>query len=293
MAEALSSPALTKAGRKSRKRLPYVAMAMALVAYFGVVFIYPLLMLLARSVGFPNGLDLSGFREIFADSSALLTFRVTLEISIITTIVCPVLAYPLALLMTLCGPTVRRVYMVFLIVPFLTSVLIRMFGWIALLSPIGAIPKLLGMVGLGDTPLLYNRFGVIIGMTYALLPYAVFTIYGVMKSIDMTLLRASRSLGAGTWPTFRRILLPLTMPGVAAAAILVFVLSLGYFVTPRLMGGPGDQTIASLIETKMELSPNIPVVVALSLVLLIVVGLGFVIASRLIGFRNLIERRGA
>ncbi len=282
-----------KARRKNTKKLVYVAMALVLVVYFGAIFVYPLLALIARSVGLPYDLDLSSFQEIFADSSAALSFKVTLEISVISTMVCLLLGYPLALLMTLSGPGMRRIYMVFLIVPFLTSVLIRMFGWIALLSPIGAIPKLLGLIGLGDATLLYNRFGVIVGMTYALLPYAVFTIYGIMRSIDMTLLRASRSLGAGMWPTFWRILLPLTLPGVVAAGILVFVLSLGYFVTPRLMGGPSDQTIASIIESKMALSPDFPVVVALSLVLLVVVGLGFAIASRLVGFRNLIERRGS
>jgi putative spermidine/putrescine transport system permease protein len=216
-----------------------------------------------------------------------------MEISVVSTIVCLVLAYPLALLMTLCGPGTRRIYMMFLIVPFLTSVLIRMFGWIALLSPIGAIPTMLQAIGLNDVALLYNRFGVIVGMTYALLPYAVFTIYGAMRSIDMTLLRASRSLGANGWATFRRVLLPLTMPGLIAAGILTFVLSLGYFVTPRLMGGPRDQTLASVIENKMELSHDIPIVVALSLALLTLVGIGFAIASRLVGFRSLIERRGA
>jgi len=132
---------------------------------------------------------------------------------------------------------------------------------------------------------------VLIGMTYALLPYMVLTLFSVMRGIDRNLLQAAYNLGAGDWQVFRRVFLPLSLPGVVGGALLVFILALGYFITPRLMGGDADQMVAMVIENQVENALNWSFAAAMAVVLLIVTLLGFVLYNRLVGLRTLFESK--
>jgi ABC-type spermidine/putrescine transport system permease subunit I len=148
------------------------------------------------------------------------------------------------------GPVLRRVLLAFVLLPFWTAVLIKNFAWAALLQDNGIVNTLLQQSGLIASPLtlLHNRLAVIIGMVHYVLPYATFPIFNAMQAIDGRIERAARSLGAGSASVIWLIVLPLTLPGILSAAVLVFVVSIGFFITPVILGAPSDMMIANLVN---------------------------------------------
>jgi len=174
----------------------------------------------------------------------------TLIISTVTTIIALLLAYVLAAGLWRATPLWRRVLLAFVLLPFWTAVLIKNFAWAALLQDNGIVNTLLLQSGLIDAPatLLHNRFAVIVGMVHYVLPYATFPIFNAMQAIDGRIERAARSLGAGAGSVLRLIILPLTLPGILSAAVLVFVVSIGFFITPVILGAPSDMMIANLVN---------------------------------------------
>jgi len=242
------------------------------IALYSLVLFYPLVGLLTRSVR-----DTDGAGNTFDNYAHLFTtplFRQVLEntftVSLIVTIVCLVLGYPVAYVLFLSGSSLRKLLLALLLIPMLTSVLVRSFAWIALLAQGGPVNDLITSLGLasGPVPLLYNRTGVLIGMVNVMLPYAVLPMFGVMVGIDRQLLNAAGSLGAAPLRTFWKVFFPLTVPGVAAGALLCFVLSLGFYLTPALLGGRTDTMIAQLIETEVKNLGAFEVASALSIVLM-------------------------
>jgi putative spermidine/putrescine transport system permease protein len=162
-----------------------------------------------------------------------------------------------------------------------------------LLGRNGIVNQYLIALGLTDKPLalLYNQAGVVIGMSYVLLPYMVLTVYSVMRGIDPGLVRAAHSLGASRFQAFRRVFLPLSLPGIAGGTLLVFILSLGFFITPALMGGPGDVMIAMLIEREVEITLNWSFASALAVVLLALTLVGFLGYNRIVRLERIFEGR--
>ncbi len=158
------------------------------------------------------------------------------------------------------------------VVPYFTSVIVRTYSWMVLLGRTGLVNQALQGLGLIDAPLrlLYNQMGIVIGMAYVLLPYMVLTLYAAMRSIDGNLLRAARGMGASGPMIFWRIYLPLSLHGVISGALIVFILSIGFFVTPALMGGPSDVMIAMLIERSVEITLDWQGAAVMSLLLLAV-----------------------
>jgi putative spermidine/putrescine transport system permease protein len=184
--------------------------------------------------------------------------------------------------------------MIVVVLPFFTSVIVRTYAWMVLLGRTGLVNQSLTALGLapGPLPLLYNQAGVLVGMTYVLLPYMVLTLYSVMRGIDGALIRAAYGLGASRLQVFRRIFLPLSLPGVAGGTLLVFILSLGFFITPALMGGPADMMIAMLIEREVEITLNWAFASALAVILLALTLVGFVGYNRIIRLDRIFEARG-
>jgi ABC-type spermidine/putrescine transport system permease subunit I len=174
----------------------------------------------------------------------------TLVISAMTTAIALIMAYVLAAGLWRAGPTLRRVLLAFVLLPFWTAVLIKNFAWAALLQDNGLVNTLLQESGLTSAPvtLLHNRFAVIVGMVHYVLPYAVFPIFNAMLAIDSNIERAARSLGANTGSVIWLVVFPLTLPGVYSAAVLVFVVSVGFFITPVILGAPSDMMIANLVK---------------------------------------------
>lgn len=198
------------------------------------------------------------------------TFWNTAKVSALTTLACLILAYPTAYFLSSLRPAVRQALLLFVVVPFLLSILIRNYAWILILQTNGGINRILLELGLIQKPLdlMYNQVGVLIGMTNILLPYMVFPLLSALMAIPAELKDASASLGANPLKTFFRVTVPLSLPGVTAGSLLVFIVSLGYFVTPALLGGPKQMMISNLIEFHVQQVLNWPFAFSLANVLL-------------------------
>jgi ABC-type spermidine/putrescine transport system permease subunit I len=197
----------------------------------------------------------------------------TVVISLITTAVALVLGYVLAAALWRAGPGWRKFLLAIVLLPFWTAVLIKNFAWASLLQDNGAINAMLQSLGITHAPvtLLHNRLAVIIGMVHYVLPYAVFPINNAMQAIDRRLEQAARSLGATAPSVLWRIILPLTMPGVVSAGLLVFIVSCGFYITPVILGAPSDMMAANLVDYYVHVSVNFGNAAALSVLILLAV----------------------
>ena len=234
------------------------------------VYLYPLGKLVVLSLGAPVGA--AAYAKLLHNDLFLVILARTFRISAIVTVVCLVAAYPLAYLLTRLSARAATVVMIAVLLPFWTSILVRTYAWMVLLQQNGLINKLLVGLGIVAEPLrlMYNEVGVTIGMVQILLPFAVLPIYASLHTIDPRLHLAARILGAGAWQRFWQVTLPLSLPGVGAAAILVFVQGLGYFVTPALLGGSRVITLAMFMESQVLEVLNWQLASAMAMVLLVV-----------------------
>ena len=219
-------------------------------------------------------------------TSALVT---TNWISALVTALTLVIGYPIAYY--LANNTGWRFALVLfcIIVPYFTSVIVRTYSWMVLLGRNGAVNQALLATGLIETPLplLYNKLGVLIGMTYVLLPYMVLTLYATMRGIDSNLMRAAYGLGASRAYTFRKIYFPLSLHGVISGSLIVFILAIGFFITPALMGNPSDVMIAMLIERSVEITLDWTGAAIMSLALLAMTLVLYIIYYRVTDVRRM------
>ncbi|SEB17253.1 putative spermidine/putrescine transport system permease protein [Paraburkholderia sartisoli] len=216
-------------------------------------------------------------------------FARTISISATVTLLCLVLGYPVAWLLANLPAKSSNRLMLLVIVPFWTSLLVRTTAWYVLLQPGGVINSLLMGLGLvtHPLPLVFNRTGVLIGMTHVLLPYMILAIYSVMKSVSPVYVRAAQSLGAHPFTAFVRVYIPQTLPGVGAGCFLVFVLALGYYITPALLGGAGDEMISQLIAIQTNTQLNWGLAGALSAYLVIFTAIFYFLFNRIVGIDRL------
>ena len=194
----------------------------------------------------------------------------TFYISSVVTLVCIALGYPLAYWLSTLNARRANLMMILVLLPFWTSVLVRIAAWIVLLQSSGLVNRFLMFTGLTDSPvpLLFNRLGVIIAMVHILLPFMVLPLYSVMKSIPGNYVKAAVSLGSPPFTAFLRVYVPQTFPGVAAGGLLVFITAIGYYVTPALLGGPGDQMLSYYVAQYTNVEVNWGMACALGSVLL-------------------------
>jgi putative spermidine/putrescine transport system permease protein len=209
----------------------------------------------------------------------------TFWISLVVTTLCLILGYPVAYLLANIHPRVSNLLMILVLLPFWTSVLVRTTGWAVLLQREGAVNNILRAMGAISEPmqLIYNRTGVYVAMTQVLLPFMVLPLYGVMKGIAPTTMRAALSLGARPWVAFRRVYLPQSMPGISAGCLLVFILALGYYITPALVGGADDQMVSYFIAFYTNETLNWGMAAALGVILLTVTLILYALYNRLSG----------
>jgi len=286
---ALAAPggvAPRRARRYWRSR-PEVAL-LASLAFFLAIYLYPLTRLVAWSL-FAPGFTLAQYAKLFGEPAYMQALRNTAEISLGVTVLALVLGYPLAYLVTVVSARTRAVLILLVLVPFWTSVLVRTFAWMVILGKKGIVNQALLGWGLVDrpVPLIYNMVGVQIGMVHVLLPFMVFPLLNVMGRIDTSLMAAARSLGASPRAAFLRVFLPLSLPGVSAGCVLVFLLAVGFYITPALLGGEGQVTFATLIELVVRDFLDWSFGAALGTFLLTIVGALFVLFSALLGLERL------
>jgi putative spermidine/putrescine transport system permease protein len=194
----------------------------------------------------------------------------TFEISAVVTLWCLVLGYPLAYWLSTLPARRANVLMILVLVPFWTSILVRVAAWIVLLQSAGLVNRALMGLGLVEQPLalLFNRTGVIIAMVHILLPFMILPLYSVMKSVPPTYLRAAVSLGSSPLAAFLRVYVPQTYPGIGAGGLLVFILAIGYYVTPALLGGASDQMLSYYVAQYTNVNVNWGMAAALGALLL-------------------------
>jgi len=209
----------------------------------------------------------------------------TMSVSVIVTLTCVLLAYPVAATIARLSPPWSSIALTLVLIPFWSSVMVRSTAWFALLSREGPINDALVMLGILDAPmqLVGTRFAVLIATIHVLLPVAILPMVSVMTRLDRRYLLASASLGAGGWMTFRRVWLPLTLPGVLAGGAMVFLLAVGFYITPALVGGERDQLIAWFIAYFMNREVNWGMSAALSVYLLAMTGAVLAVARVLTG----------
>ena len=197
----------------------------------------------------------------------------TVVISMITTVVALLLGYILAAALWRASHRLRNLLLAFILLPFWTAVLIKNFAWASLLQDNGAINNILQAIGVTTAPitLLHNRLAVIIGMVHYVLPYAIFPIYTSMLSIDRRIEHAARSLGAAPPHVVWRIILPLTLPGITSAGLLVFIVSCGFFITPVILGAPSDMMVANLVDYYVHLVVDFSSAAALAVLILLAI----------------------
>ena len=250
----------------------------ALVLLF-CFFLFPVVRMLGFSI---EAGSFEWYAKALGEGLYLRVFWSTFEIAVLVTFFCLLLGYPLGFLMATTTPGWATVGFIFVLLPLWTSVLVRTYAWMVLLGRSGVLNSTLIKTGLisEPLPLLYNLSGVLVGMVHVLLPFMVLPIYGAVRRVDPAIVAAAEGLGASNARIFRRIYLPLTLNGVFAGAVIVFVLSLGFFITPALLGGGKVMMIAVLIEQEVRQTLNWPFAAALATVLLAVTLLVYALAQR-------------
>lgn len=281
-----------KAARAHRAPHPLRAYAavVPLLLFLGLLFLYPIVDLLRQSVVDPvEGWTAAHYQAIAANPVWLNVMLITFEIAGWTTLFCVLAAYPVAYVLATSSERTRNHLVLWVLLPFWTSFLVRTFAWIVLLSQRGPVNRLVMGLGLADAPLelIYNFTGVMIGMVHALMPLAVLTMLPVMTNIDAGLRQAAATLGARSGEAFWRVYFPLSLPGVAAAALLVFITALGFFITPALLGGRRQTMIAQVIIIQVQELLNWGFAGALSVVLLAAALAIFLLYDRLLGLSTL------
>jgi len=252
------------------------------------LYVYPLIIVLSRSltdprVGFDNYTALwqsVAFRNIMTN---------TFEIALWTTLICVLLGYPLAYRIATLPPLWSRVLLALTLLPFFTAILARLYAWTIILGDEGVVNTYLLQWGVIHQPLalLFDRTGVVIGTVHYMLPYMILILYSSMLNIDDSLLQAARSLGASRLYAFRRVFLPLTLPGVYAGSLLVFIISLGFFLTPAVLGGGRDVTIATFVQEQIGILAW-GAAAAMCVVLLAITTVLFLFFNRLYGTDRLL-----
>ena len=213
----------------------------------------------------------------------------TLGVALTVTLACLALGFPLAYLLAHLRDKTANLLLILVLLPFWTSLLVRTTAWMVVLQKEGVINSLLQAVGLivEPLPLVFNRFGVVAAMTHILLPFMILPMYSVMRQIPASYVRAARSLGASPSTAFLRVYLPQCIPGIGAGALLVFILALGYYITPALLGGSTDQMISYFVADNMGRSLNWGLASALAAILLAAVLVLYAIYDRIAGPGNL------
>ena len=213
----------------------------------------------------------------------------TLYMAFVITVLCMLIGYPLAYYLAHLPSNRANLLMVLVLLPFWTSLLVRTTAWIALLQTNGVVNTLLMGVGITSEPveMLYTSFATIVAMTHILLPFMVLPLYSVMRSIDPSYTRAALSMGARPLPAFAKIYFPQTLPGLSAGALLVFIISVGYYITPALVGGTDGQMISNIIAFHMQRSNNWELAAALGSLLLGLILILYWVYDRFVGTSNI------
>jgi len=245
---------LARAGRREQWGL--VALVLPAAAFVVALMVIPLVWLFWQSITDQSGaLTLMNYVRIFTEEGTLATFQRTFVASLMVTAICVVLGYPVAFLAAVSKPRTATIIMVLVLIPFWTSVLVRTYAWLVLLQRTGLVNQFLTWAGVVEAPLalVHNLTGSVIGMVHIMLPFVILTLYSSLTQIPADFGRAAASLGARPGRVFRTVIFPLSLPGLVAGSVFVFVLSLGFYITPELLGGGRTVMVSMLVQRNIDL----------------------------------------
>ena len=269
-----------------------LALASPALAVILLMVVLPVGWLAWQSI-YHDGFTLENYRRILSEDIYWRSFALTFEISLLVTLLALLLGYPIAYAASVVSKGWSIVILALVILPFWTSVLVRTYAWLALLQRTGVINSFLQAIGVIDAPLalVHNTFGTVIATLHILLPFMVLPLYAAMQKIPHELMQAGASLGGSPSHTFWRIFLPLSLPGVLAGATLVFVLSLGFYITPELLGGGRTIVLSMLVSRNVELYDQWGAASAVAVVLLVSVVGTFLIVGRFIPLDRIVGQK--
>lgn len=243
-------------------------------------------------IGRDGSLSLENYERMLNSRAYVRIFITTFKISILTTIICAVIGYPLAYFMSQLSRKWANICMVGVLIPFWTSLLVRTYAWLVLLQKKGLLNNIAIDLGLINEPIkfVHNTTGTLIGMVHIMLPFLILPLYANMRTIDRDTLKAASSLGATPTRAFWTVFFPMSLPGLLAGLLIVFVLCLGFYVTPAILGGGKVIMAAMKISSNIELYFSWGAASALGVVLLIITCIILYIASKLVSFEQLGNR---
>ena len=279
----------------SRAKAPFAIIFGPPALWLGLFFLVPLAIIWAYSFGKPLGLTevaitgtLSNYARIL-DPVYLAVFLKSIWYAALTTVLCLVIGFPVALAITFASERGKALLLLAVMLPFWTNLLIRTYALMAVLRTEGYVNTIAGWLGLGPWPLLHNNFAVTLGLVYVNLPFLVLPLYAALDKLDRSLLEASLDLGAGHIRTIREIVIPLALPGILSGILITFIPALGSYLTPDLLGGPDSQMISNVIERQFKRANDWPFGAALSYILMYLTFIA-IAAQGLIARRR--EKRG-
>jgi spermidine/putrescine transport system permease protein len=288
----VTTPGLELQAERAESRRGFL-LGLPAIIYLLVFFVIPLGFVVAYSFATRtrtgrtelNNWNLEAYRRLSEDVVRAVAFR-SFWFALLTTVICLALAYPLAYFISTRRPTTRNLMLVGIMIPFWSNFLIRTYAWRVLLDSDGLFTQIASGMGLGDGRILFTSKAVILGLVYGYLPFMVLPLYASIERIDWSLVEGARDLYASGWEAFRRVVWPLSRPGVIAGSILVFVPSFGAFVTPAILGGNKKGLMGSYIVDQFMDARNGPLGASLSVVVLAIMLIGTLVYFRQ-GGRNL------
>jgi len=268
--------------RRARTPIPLAWLVVPALVLIALVFLYPTLRLLLRSITTDPGF-VDNYRGVFDDASNLRILGRSVLTAAVVTAISLVVGYAYAYAAITAGPRLRAILLGIVGASLFVSIVVRGYAWLAILDRNGALDATLDWVGIGplDVQLVRNFTGVVIGMVQYGIPLMVIALFDVMRRIDPRLMRASTMLGAGPVTTFRRVFWPLSLPGVIAGCLIVFITTLGYYILPSILGGPANTMIGEVIATKLQTTLDWAGATALAGVLLLISVIGFALFLRI------------
>ena len=277
----------TKFGNKILTRYPHlrnVAFLIPILIVLLVLFAFPISKIIIRSFVDP-AFTLKHYLHILYAPVYFRIFLITFRIAFLVTVVCLIAGYPVAYLLSKVSPQKSNLLMIFVMIPFWTSILVRSYAWMVLLQREGILNLILMKLGLISAPIkmMFNQIGVTVGMVHVLLPFMILPLLAVMKGIDRNLLKAAENLGATPTVAWWKVFFPLSLPGVGAGCLLVFMMGIGFFITPALLGGRTDVMISMAIEAQVNDMVNWGLASALAVVLLGITIFIFIIYDHVLG----------
>ncbi|GAB4116810.1 MAG: ABC transporter permease [Roseiflexaceae bacterium] len=288
---ALSTPPISDLERNmARKRRADLAMLLSPgLLWLLLFFAFPLLVIVLYSFMTPGStgrpefpLTLDSYARLFTEELFVNAYIRSLWIGFLTTVLCLLIGYPLALFIVQAPPRWRTVLLLLVLIPFWTNFLVRTYAWMIILQNNGLLNGLIQALGFPRQTLINTDGAVLVGLVYGQLPFMVLPLYASIERFDFTLMEAASDLGANAWRSFLRVMLPMTMPGVAAGSVLVFIPTVGQFVVSDLLGGAKVDLLGNLLQRLFQRSnpPNWPLGSAMALIFMFVLTIGVIIYFR-------------